>query len=85
MTQIRLNLGPGRRRRWDCTPDPNATWPGVVAGSPDKYPGLMQTLAAMALHGQGLLHRTDLCPRCSGDVSTVDTNRGPDSAERTGV
>jgi hypothetical protein len=39
-------------------------WPEIISSDPGLYPGILQSLAAMALHRQDKPHEPGLCPLC---------------------
>jgi hypothetical protein len=59
MMHRRSHFGPVRR---DYAAQ--QVWPTIVQNDPILHPGLMQRLAAVALHRQAKPHRADLCSFC---------------------
>jgi hypothetical protein len=57
-----------RRFNFGLAKDNGAQWPEIIASDPVKYPGLMQRVAAMALHRAGKPHRSDCCLFCEREA-----------------
>jgi hypothetical protein len=71
--QERFDFGKQRVKR-DAT---ELQWPSIIAGDPAKYPGIMQTLAAMALCREHEASRAVL----KGTANTSATASNPDALQ----